>query len=61
MIVPPLAHAGHWITSLLYLVPLIVVIGMLAAASVRDRRAAAAESAGSPPGDATADEPPQDR
>jgi uncharacterized membrane protein len=58
MIELPIAHAGHWISSLLYLVPLLVVIGMLAAASVRDRRAAAAEAAGTPAGEATTDEQP---
>jgi uncharacterized membrane protein len=55
----PIAHAGHWISSLLYLVPLLVVVGMLTAASVRDRRAAAAESAGTPAGEPGTDEPPE--
>lgn len=56
----PIAHAGHWISSLLYLVPLLVVVGMLATASLRDRRAAAAEGAGRPADDATMDEPRED-
>ena len=44
----PIAHAGHWLVNVLYLVPLLVVIGMLAISSVRDRRAEAAEAAGAP-------------
>lgn len=54
----PIAHAGHWISSLLYLVPLLVVVAMLATASLRDRRAAAAE-ARTPAGESRADEPPE--
>jgi uncharacterized membrane protein SirB2 len=47
----PLAHAGHWLVNVLYLVPLVIVVGMLAVSSIRDRRAEAAEAAGgaSPP------------
>jgi hypothetical protein len=52
----PIAHAGHWIANLLYLVPLLVVIGMLTISSVRDRRAEAAEAAGAA-ADPPADEP----
>jgi hypothetical protein len=47
----PIAHAGHWITGVLYLVPLLVVVAMLAISSVRDRRAEAAEAAAEPPVD----------
>jgi ABC-type multidrug transport system permease subunit len=57
MTMPPIAHAGHWLVSLLYLVPLAVVVGMLAVSSIRDRRAEAAEgAAGPPPPDAAPDE-----
>ena len=52
--VVPIAHAGHWLVNLLYLVPLVVVIGMLMVSSLRDRRAEAAE--GIAP-DAPPDEP----
>jgi hypothetical protein len=55
----PIAHAGHWIVSVLYLVPLVIVVAMLAVSSARDRRAEAAEAAaGGPPleHDAPADE-----
>jgi hypothetical protein len=46
----PLAHAGHWIVSALYLVPLLIVVAMLGVTSLRDRRAEAAEGAdGAPP------------
>lgn len=41
----PIAHAGHWITGLLYLAPLVIVVAMLAITSMRDRRAEAAELA----------------
>ena len=49
--VVPIAHAGHWLVNLLYLVPLVVVIGMLMVSSMRDRRAEAAEgiAAAAPP------------
>jgi hypothetical protein len=54
----PLAHAGHWLVNVLYLVPLVIVVAMLGVAMVRDRRAEAAENAAeSPVGDAAADEP----
>ncbi len=54
MTIVPIAHAGHWLVNLLYLVPLVIVIGMLAVTSMRDRRAEAAEAAGLP--DPPADE-----
>jgi cytochrome c-type biogenesis protein CcmH/NrfF len=55
VIAPPLAHAGHWLTGLLYLVPLVIVVAMLGVSSLRDRRAEAAEGAAggsAPPPDA---------
>jgi len=55
-----LAHVGHWLVNVLYLVPLVIVVGMLAVSSIRDRRAEAAEAAGdsapSPTPDARAEE-----
>jgi hypothetical protein len=54
----PIAHAGHWITGLLYLAPLVVVVGMLAISSIRDRRAEAAELAAG--GGQAPDAPPED-
>ena len=53
----PLAHAGHWLVNVLYLVPLVIVVAMLAVSSIRDRRAEAAEAAGAPAPDPAADEP----
>jgi hypothetical protein len=34
----PLAHAGHWIAGLLYLAPVLVVVGALAWQTRKDRR-----------------------
>lgn len=50
----PIAHAGHWLADLLYLMPLVVVIAVLATQSWRDKRQAKAEGridkpAGAPP------------
>jgi hypothetical protein len=39
------AHAGHWLLSLAYLTPLLVLLGVVAAGKVKDRR----EGAGKPP------------
>jgi membrane protein implicated in regulation of membrane protease activity len=33
-----LAHAGHWAVQLLYLAPLVVLVWMLVAARLRERR-----------------------
>jgi TRAP-type uncharacterized transport system fused permease subunit len=38
MTVPPFAHAGHWLAQVAYLVPLVVLVVMLVAGRVRDRR-----------------------
>ena len=38
MIAPPLAHAGHWLASLLYLAPVLVVVGALVWQSWREKR-----------------------
>jgi hypothetical protein len=35
----PIAHAGHWIASLLYVVPVAVIVGALLWQSWRDKRA----------------------
>ena len=40
-----LAHAGHWLPQLIYLVPLLVLIGVIMAGRIRDRREAAHEGA----------------
>jgi hypothetical protein len=36
---PPLAHAGHWLAQLAYVVPLLLVVIALAVSKVRERRA----------------------
>lgn len=33
-----LAHAGHWLVSLLYVLPVVLLVGALAFQSWRDRR-----------------------
>ncbi|HEX8123944.1 MAG TPA: hypothetical protein VF549_22025 [Solirubrobacteraceae bacterium] len=38
MTVPPLAHAGHWLASLLYVAPVLLIVGALAWQSWRDKR-----------------------
>ena len=35
------AHAGHWLVQLIYLVPLLVLVGVILVGRARDRRAAA--------------------
>ena len=39
------AHAGHWLPQLIYLVPLMVLIGVIVAGRIRDRREGAHEGA----------------
>ena len=34
----PLAHAGHWIGQLLYLAPVVALVGALAWAKFKERR-----------------------
>jgi hypothetical protein len=34
----PVAHAGHWLADLLYAVPLLAVVAVLAWQRIRDRR-----------------------
>ena len=42
------AHAGHWLVQLIYLVPLVVLIGVIIAGRRRDRREAAHEQVRAP-------------
>ena len=39
-----LAHAGHWLAGLLYLAPVLIVVGALLYQSWKDRRADADEA-----------------
>ena len=34
-----LAHAGHWLVSLAYIAPLLVLVGVIVVGKIRDRRA----------------------
>jgi len=34
----PLAHAGHWAVSLLYVLPLFVIAGVAAVVTIKERR-----------------------
>ena len=52
-----LAHAGHWLVNLLYVMPVLIVVGYIGVRALLDRRAANAETrepapppAGDPPG-----------
>jgi hypothetical protein len=38
VIAPPFAHAGHWLAQLLYLAPLVVLVGVVLAGRLRERR-----------------------
>jgi preprotein translocase subunit YajC len=37
------AHAGHWLVQLIYLVPLMVLVGVILVGRQRDKREAAHE------------------
>lgn len=57
----PIAHSGHWLVNLLYIVPIVIVVAMLGAAWIRDHRTAAAddepaEGPPPPPAQTAADE-----
>jgi hypothetical protein len=39
-----LAHAGHWLVQLIYLVPLLVLVGVILVGRARDRRETANEA-----------------
>lgn len=47
----PIAHAGHWIADLLYVLPLAVALGFLALQSIRDKRKDEPEGTTNPPVD----------
>jgi hypothetical protein len=34
----PLAHSGHWLLNVLYLVPLIIIVAMLGWQKLKDKR-----------------------
>lgn len=41
-----LAHGGHWLVNVMYVAPVIVVVGWIAAQALRDRRRASRGSDG---------------
>ncbi len=43
----PLAHAGHWLTSVAYFLPVIAFLAWLAVVTIRDRRKQRREGGGS--------------
>ena len=43
-----LAHAGHWFAGLLYLAPVLIVVGALLYQSWKDKREGADEDDGEP-------------
>ena len=38
-----LAHVGHWLLDLMYVLPVLVVVGWISVRALLDKRAAAAE------------------
>ena len=38
--IAPIAHAGHWLTTIAYLVPIVAFLVWLAVTQIRDRRRA---------------------
>ncbi|MDQ3850114.1 MAG: hypothetical protein M3296_05825 [Actinomycetota bacterium] len=56
----PLAHAGHWIASVLYVVPVLVVVGALGVQVVRDKRREEREGPGATDPDRPRADAPRD-
>jgi hypothetical protein len=52
-----LAHAGHWLAGLLYLAPVVIVVGALVFQSMKDRRRGEDEGADDAPDAALRDDP----
>jgi hypothetical protein len=40
------AHAGHWLLDLLYAAPLLIMVGLLGVARLRERRSRSREDGG---------------
>ena len=45
----PLAHAGHWLAGLAYAAPVLVLLGWMGVAKVKDSRARRADVEHQPP------------
>jgi hypothetical protein len=41
----PLAHAGHWLAELMYVAPVVVIVGWIGVRSLLDRRQERREAA----------------
>jgi hypothetical protein len=39
LVAPPFAHAGHWLASLAYAAPVLVLVGWMGVVKVKDSRA----------------------
>jgi len=48
----PIAHAGHWLVSVAYLAPLLVLVGVIGWGRLKDRRARRSGEQGTRAGDA---------
>ena len=44
-----LAHVGHWALDLLYVAPVLIVVGFISVRAILDRRADANEETPAPP------------
>jgi hypothetical protein len=44
------AHAGHWLAELMYVAPVVAIVGWIGVRSILDRRAEAREEAAGGPG-----------
>jgi hypothetical protein len=38
-----LAHAGHWLVSVAYVAPLVILVGVILVGKIRDRRTRSAD------------------
>jgi hypothetical protein len=47
----PFAHAGHWLASLAYAAPVIVLVGWMIVVKIRDRRSGGADAGAARPAD----------
>lgn len=52
-----LAHVGHWLLDVLYVVPVLVVVAFISVRALLDKRAAANEESAGPAGPPAGDPP----
>ena len=53
-----LAHAGHWLLNVLYVLPVVLVVGWISVRAILDRRAEARGEATPEPAPPPAGDPP---